>query len=140
MTFFVGIHAYAFLGSMSFQYPTVSGNETTIEGTAPALNSVVDTVIEPFLVNAGAVLTHEAFNIGGVDVGLWFNGTAYLFLGTNLGSGTGYVPWGSIGLNTVTSNDTSQVQRIFSVTQNTNITGFNFRPYGIGIYTVTPPA
>jgi hypothetical protein len=127
-------------GSMSFQYPTVSGNETTIEGTAPALNSVVDTVIEPFLVNAGAVLTHEAFNIGGVDVGLWFNGTAYLFLGTNLGSGTGYVPWGSIGLNTVTSNDTWQVQRIFSVTQNTNITGFNFRPYGIGIYTVTPPA
>ena len=125
---------------MSFQYPTVTGNETTIEGTAPALTFVFDTVIQPFLVNPEAVLTHEVFNIGGVDVGLWYNGTAYLFLGANLGSTAGYVPWASIGLNTVTSNDTSQVQRIFSITQNTNVTGFNFRPFGVGIYTVTPPA
>ena len=101
---------------------------------------VVDTVIQPFLVDPEAVLAHEVFNVDGVDAGLWYNGTAYLFLGANLGGTEVHVPWASVGLSTVTSNDTSQVERIFSVSQNTNVTGFNFRPFGVGIYTVIPPA
>jgi len=127
-------------GSMSFQYPTVTGNETTIEGTSVAFTSIVGSVISSFLVNPDVTVTHEVYNIDGTDCGLWYNGTAYLFLGANFNASETHVPWASVGLTTVTSNDTSQVQRIFSVTQNTNVTGFNFRPGGIGIYTVTPPA
>lgn len=131
------MYAHISLAAMSFQYPTTTGNETTIEGTAPAMTKIVSEAIQPFLVDPDA--THEVFNYGGVDVGLWYNGTAYLFLGTNLNNTEVHVPWDAVGLGKLTSNDTSQLQRIFSVTQNTNVTGFNFRPGGVGIYTATPP-
>ena len=134
-----GIHAHDCPGSMSFQYPTVTGNETTIEGTAPAFTGLVGSLITSFLVNPDVTVTHEVYNIQGVDAGVWFNGTAYLFLAANLNNTEIHVAWADVGLSAVTSNDTSQVQRYFSVTQNTNVTGFNFRPGGIGIYTVTPP-
>lgn len=122
---------------MSFQYPTVTGNSTTIEGTSVAFTRVIAEYVQPFIVNPK--VTHETYNVDGVDAGIWWNGTAYLILVANLNTTIVYVPWASVGLHGITSNDTSQLQRIFSVTQNTNVTGFNFRPGGIGIYTATPP-
>ncbi|KAI9457834.1 hypothetical protein HD554DRAFT_2177530 [Boletus coccyginus] len=124
-------------GSMSFQYPTVTGNSTTIEGTSVAFTRVVAEYVQPFI--ADPKVKHETYDVNGVDAGIWWNGTAYLILVANLNTTTVHVPWASVGLHGITSNDTSQVQRIFSVTQNTNVTGFNFRPGGIGIYTATPP-
>jgi hypothetical protein len=124
-------------GSISFQYPTTTGNSTTIEGTAATLTGIIAQTIQPFLVDPEA--THETFFIGGVDASLWHNGTAYLLLVANLNTTEQvYVPWGDVGLGKVT-NATKQVQRILSVEQNTNATGLNFRPGGIGIYTATPP-
>ncbi|KAG8215344.1 hypothetical protein J3R82DRAFT_8939 [Butyriboletus roseoflavus] len=123
-------------GSISFQFPTTSGNVETIEGTAQNVTTVVTQAIQPFIVDPKA--THETFNIKGVDAGLWYNGTAYLLLVANYNSSSVYVPWGEVGLGKVT-NATTQVQRILSVSQNTNATGLNFRPGGIGIYTATPP-
>ncbi|KAG2130341.1 hypothetical protein DEU56DRAFT_740724, partial [Suillus clintonianus] len=43
-----------------------------------------------------------------------------------------YVPWKDVGLGAIT-NVTTQLQRVFSVSQNTNATGLNFRPGGIMI-------
>lgn len=101
------------------------------------LTHLITNTIQPFLVDPEA--THETFNIGGVDAGLWNNGTAYLLLVANLNTTKAvYVPWGDVGLGKVT-NATTQVQRILSVSQNTNATGLNFLPGGIGIYTATPP-
>ena len=121
---------------MSFQYPTTTGNVTTIEGTATTLTRIFAETVQPFIANANA--THETFNVGGVDAGLWNNGTAYLLLVANFNQSEVYVPWGDVGLGKVT-NATTQIQRILSVSQNTNATGLNFRPGGIGIYTATPP-
>lgn len=131
------MHADMSPAAISFQYPITTGNETTIEGTAPPLTKVVGETVQPFIVNPYA--TRETFNVGGVDVGLWHNGTAYLFLGVNLNDVEVHIPWASVGLGTLTSNATSQIQRIFSISQNLDTTGFNFRPGGLGIYTVTPP-
>ncbi|KAF9238634.1 hypothetical protein BU15DRAFT_88279 [Melanogaster broomeanus] len=113
-----------------------TGNTTTIEGTAPGFTGVVTSVIQPFLVDPTA--TFQGFEYGGVDAGLWYNSTAYLLIVTNLEGNEVYVPWGAVGLGAIT-NSTTQVQRIFSVSQNTNATGLNFRPGGVGIYTATPP-
>jgi hypothetical protein len=141
-----GIHAHASPGSISYQYPTTTGNIETIEGTAPAFTSVVARVIQSFISNPEVTVTHQTFNAGGVDAGLWYNGTAYLLLVANLNSSESsgallpaYVPWADVGLGMVTSNDTSQIQRIFTNLQTTNVTGLKFKTYGIGIYTVTPP-
>ncbi|KAF9221749.1 hypothetical protein BS17DRAFT_241786 [Gyrodon lividus] len=123
-------------GSISFQYPTTTGNVTTIEGTATNFTQIIAEFIQPFVVDPDAVF--ENFDYGGVDAGLWNNGTAYLLVVANLNNTEVYVPWGGVGLGKVT-NATTQVQRIFSVAQNTNATGLNFRPGGIGIYTATPP-
>ncbi|OAX36040.1 hypothetical protein K503DRAFT_331162 [Rhizopogon vinicolor AM-OR11-026] len=123
------------MGSKSFQYPTTTGSATTIEGTAVNVTALIKQVIQPFLVDPTA--THVTFNYQGVDAGLWHNSTAYLLLVSNMVNGSAYVPWGEVGLGWVT-NATTQVQRILSVSQNTNATGLNFRPGGIGIYTATP--
>ena len=123
-------------GSISFSYPTTTGNTTTIENTAENLTGVITQTIQPFLVNPRS--THATYYVQGVDAGLWYNGTAYLLLVVNNNPGEVYVPWGKVGLGHVT-NGTTQVQRILSVSQNSNATGLNFRPGGIGIYTATPP-
>ncbi|KIJ18323.1 hypothetical protein PAXINDRAFT_167512 [Paxillus involutus ATCC 200175] len=123
-------------GSISFQYPTTTGNTTTIEGTAQSFTKLVTEYIQPFIVDPKA--TYDVFNYGGVDAGLWGNGTAYLLIVVNLNSTAVYVPWDGVGLGGIT-NSTTELQRIFSVAQNTNVTGLNFRPGGIGIYTATPP-
>jgi len=122
---------------MSFQYPTVTGNETTIEGTAVAFTRVIAEYVQPFIANPKVTLA--TYNIDGVDASVWWNGTAYLFLSANLYNSIVHVPWASVGLQGIISNDTSQLRRIFSVTQNTNVTGFNYRPGGVGIYIATPP-
>ncbi|KAG0706208.1 hypothetical protein DFH29DRAFT_902647 [Suillus ampliporus] len=124
------------IGSKSFQYPTTTGNIETIEGTAVTLTVLTKDVLQPFMVDPNA--TFASYDYMGVDAGLWYNGTAYLLLVANLGNGTVYVPWTEVGLPASTTNATTQVQRIFSVSQNTNVTGLNFRPGGIGIYTATP--
>ena len=72
-----------------------------------------------------------------MDAGLWHNSTSFLLLVSHSVNSSVYVPWGKVGLGWVT-NGTTQVQRIFSVSQNTNATGLNFRPGGIAIYTATP--
>jgi hypothetical protein len=123
-------------GSMSFQYPTTTGNVSTIEGTATNFTVILAETIQPFVVDPTATFVN--YNYMGVDAGLWNNGTAYLLVVANLNGTEVYVPWGEVGLGKVT-NATTQVQRIFSVAQNTNATGLNFRPGGIGIYTATPP-
>lgn len=127
-------------GSISFQYPTTTGNTTTIEGTAADLTPIITKTIQPFIVDPYA--TFESFNVQGIDAGLWYNGTAYLLLVANLNvtstAFTLFVPWGDVGLGAVT-NVTTQVQRYLSVGQNTNATGLRFMSGGIGIYTATPP-
>ncbi|KAG9310943.1 hypothetical protein JVU11DRAFT_8817 [Chiua virens] len=121
---------------MSFQYPTTTGNVSTIEGTAFNLTRVIAQTVQPFLVDPEA--TYESFNVNGVDVGLWNNGIAYLLLVANFNRFEVHVLWHEVGLGTVT-NATTQVQRHFSVFQNFDMNGLNFRPGGIGIYTATPP-
>ncbi|KAG2757736.1 hypothetical protein P692DRAFT_20813807 [Suillus brevipes Sb2] len=124
------------LGSKSYQYPTTTGNVTTIEGTATNLTVLISQFIQPFIVDPNA--TYASYDYLGVDAGLWHNGTAYLLLVANLVNAEVYVPWKEVGLGSIT-NATTQLQRVFSVSQNTNATGLNFRPGGIGIYTATPP-
>jgi len=99
------------------------------------VTQLIKQVIQPFLVDPTA--TRTIYNYDGVDAGLWHNSTAYLLLVSNTVNASAYVPWGEVGLGWVT-NATTQVQRILSVSQNTNATGLNFRPGGIGIYTATP--
>ncbi|KAG2078440.1 hypothetical protein BDR04DRAFT_311283 [Suillus decipiens] len=124
------------LGSKSYQYPTTSGNVTTIEGTATNLTVVIKDYVQPFLVDPNA--TYANYDYLGVDAGLWHNGTAYLLIVANLVDAILYVPWKDVGLGSIT-NATTQVHRIYSTEQTTNATGLNFLPGGIGIYTVTPP-
>lgn len=121
---------------MSFQFPTTSGNVTTIEGTAQNVTFVFTETIQPYIVNPN--VTIETFNVKGVDASLWNNGTAYMLLVANFNGSQVYVPWSDVGLGAIT-NVTTQVQRILSVNQNTNETGLNFLPNGIGIYTADPP-
>ncbi|KAF8440010.1 hypothetical protein L210DRAFT_857297 [Boletus edulis BED1] len=123
-------------GSISFKYPTTTGNTTTIEGTATALTVVIAETVQPFLVDPE--VTHETFSVGGVDAGLWDNGTAYLLLVTSFDAADVYVAWADVGLGEVTDG-TTQVQQIFSVGQTTNATGLNSCPGGIGVYVATPP-
>ncbi|KAG2360992.1 hypothetical protein BDR07DRAFT_1610424 [Suillus spraguei] len=82
--------------------------------------------------------TYANYDHLGVDAGLWHNGTAYLLVVANLVDAIVYVPWEDIGLGSIT-NATTQLERIFSVSQNSNATGLNFLPNGIGIYIATPP-
>ncbi|KAG2151026.1 uncharacterized protein EDB93DRAFT_317723 [Suillus bovinus] len=124
------------LGSKSFQYPTTTGNVSTIEGTATNLTVVIKNIVQPFIVDPNATSTH--YDYLGVDAGLWHNGTAYLLIVANLVNAQVYVPWKDVGLGSIT-NTTTQVERILSVSQNTNATGLNFLPGGIGIYIATPP-
>ncbi|KAG2117117.1 uncharacterized protein F5147DRAFT_604571 [Suillus discolor] len=124
------------LGSKSFQYPTTTGNVTTIEGTATNLTVIIKDIIQPFIVDPNA--TFATYDHLGVDAGLWHNGTAYLLIVANLVNAQVYVPWKDVGLGSIT-NTTTQVERILSVSQNTNATGLNFLPNGIGIYIATPP-
>ncbi|KAH7927582.1 hypothetical protein BV22DRAFT_1045276 [Leucogyrophana mollusca] len=122
------------LGAISFSYPTTTGNVTTIEGTATNFTGVISESVAPFLVDPSVNFTGYSYQ--GVDVGRWFNGSSSLLILANI-NGTGpYVPWAEVGLGWVT-NSTTQVQRVFSVSQNTNNTGFNFRPGGIGIWIAT---
>lgn len=124
------------LGSKSFQYPTTTGNVTTIEGTATNLTVIIKDIVQPFIVDPNATFT--TYDYLGVDAGLWHNGTAYLLIVANLVTAQVYVPWKDVGLGSIT-NTTTQVERILSVSQNTNATGLNFLPNGIGIYIATPP-
>ncbi|KAG1797108.1 uncharacterized protein HD556DRAFT_274370 [Suillus plorans] len=124
------------LGSKSFQYPTTTGNVTTIEGTATNLTVIITDIVQPFIVDPNATFT--TYDYLGVDAGLWHNGTAYLLIVANLVNAQVYVPWKDVGLGSIT-NTTTQVERILSVSQNTNATGLNFLPNGIGIYIATPP-
>ncbi|KAG1732635.1 uncharacterized protein EDB91DRAFT_664266 [Suillus paluster] len=124
------------LGSKSFQYPTTTGNITTIEEMAGNLTVLVKNFVQPFIVDPNA--TFASYDYKGVDAGVWHNGTAYLLLVTNLVNAGVFMPWTAFGLPASTTNATTQVQHIFSVSQNTSVTGLNVRPGGIGIYTVTP--
>ncbi|KAI6037979.1 hypothetical protein EDC04DRAFT_2070394 [Pisolithus marmoratus] len=123
------------MGSISYQYPTTTGNVTTIEGTATNLTGIITETIQPFLGNPRA--TFSVYNYYGVDAGLWYNGTMYLLLVANTVNEQVIVPWSAVGLGHLT-NETAQVQRIFSVAQNANSSSLNFKPGGIGIYTATP--
>ncbi|KIJ18327.1 hypothetical protein PAXINDRAFT_110821 [Paxillus involutus ATCC 200175] len=55
-------------GAISYQYPTTTGNVTTIEGTATNFTKLVTESIESFIVDPEAA--YEDFNYGGVDAGL----------------------------------------------------------------------
>jgi len=123
------------MGSKSFQYPTTTGNVTTIEGTATNVTVLIKEVIQPFVVDP--TVTHATYIYQGVDAGLWYNGTAYLLLVSNVLNETVYVPWEKVGLGWIT-NETTQVQRKFSVSLFNNITGLDMSPDGVGIYIVTP--
>ncbi|EIW76589.1 hypothetical protein CONPUDRAFT_76224 [Coniophora puteana RWD-64-598 SS2] len=122
-------------GIVSYQYPTTTGNVSTIEGTAADLNGLFAANIVPYLADPNAVFGGYQFD--GVDVGVWNNGTVYLLMAQNLNNGTQqpYVPFEAVGLGEV-SNATTQVQRVFSVNQKVNNTGLNFLPKGIGFYYV----
>ena len=129
-----GLHTHVYIpGSISFQYPTVTGNDTTIEGTAKNLTPIIAEIVQPWIVNG---TWHTTYLYQGVDAGLWYNNTDFLLLVANMNSSEVIVPWSGVGLSVVT-NATKQVQRIFSVAQNFDEHGLNFRPGGIGIYTAT---
>ncbi|KAF8125647.1 hypothetical protein EV363DRAFT_1402396 [Boletus edulis] len=109
---------------------------TSFSHGATALTVVIAETVQPFLVDPE--VTHETFNVGGVDAGLWDNGTAYLLLVTSFDAADVYVAWADVGLGEVTDG-TRQVQQIFSVGQTTNASGLNSCPGGIGVYVATPP-
>ncbi|KAH7906070.1 hypothetical protein BJ138DRAFT_1117903 [Hygrophoropsis aurantiaca] len=118
------------MGTISFSYPTTTGNVTTIEGTATNFTGVIADNVAPFLVDPTVDFT--GYTHDGVDIGKWNNGTVSLLVVANI-NGTGpYVPWTAMGLDASTTN--ASIVRVFSVNQNTNVTGFNFRPGGIGIW------
>ncbi|KAG2044534.1 hypothetical protein BDR03DRAFT_908950 [Suillus americanus] len=129
------------LGSKSYQYPTTTGNVSSIEGTATSLTVLFQDYVQPFLVDPNATFVNH--NYQGVDAGLWYNGTSYLLLVVNMNSTQSdiYVPYQDIGLGWIT-NATKQVQRVFSVYENPaasgNLTGTTFEPGGIGIHIATP--
>lgn len=125
-------HADASSGSISFQYPTKT---IDAQSTAPELTAVIAETIQPFLVDPE--VTHATFSVGGVDVGSWDNGTAYLLLVANLDEEQVYVSWSDVGLGEMI-NATAQVRSVFSVGQTMNATGLNVGPGGIGVYTSTP--
>ncbi|KAI9571954.1 hypothetical protein HD554DRAFT_2326703 [Boletus coccyginus] len=126
-------------GAISFQYPTTTNNVTTIEGTAPAFTRIITQYVQPFIANP--TVTHATYNISGVDASVWWNGTTYLILGANFNvtAENVHVPWATIGLKGITSNDTSQLHRIYTVSQIPDASGFNFGSNGVTIYTATPP-
>ncbi|KAG1795214.1 hypothetical protein EV424DRAFT_1570796, partial [Suillus variegatus] len=121
--------------SKSFQYPTTTGNAMPIEGTATNLTVIITDIVQPFIVDPSA--TFATYDSLGVDAGLWHNSTAYLLIVANLVNAQVYVPWKDVGLGSIT-NTTTQEEQILSVSQNTNATGLNFLPNGIGIYIATP--
>jgi hypothetical protein len=127
------------LGSKSFQYPTTTNNESTIEGTAASLTFLIQDYVQPFMVDPNA--TFASYEYQGVDAGLWFNGTSYLLLVVNMNSSQVYAPYQDLGLGWIT-NATEQVQRVFSVfevpTASGNLTGTTFQAGGIGIHIATP--
>jgi hypothetical protein len=127
------------LGSKSYQYPTTTGNVSTIEGTAAALTVLIQQYVQPFLVDPNA--TFSRYNYQGLDAGLWYNGTSYLLLVVNMNSADVYAPYRDLGLGWIT-NATAQVQRVFSVYElpanSGNLTGTTFQPGGIGIHIATP--
>ncbi|KAG1763131.1 hypothetical protein EV702DRAFT_1158845 [Suillus placidus] len=119
-----------------FQYTTTTGNTTTIEGTATNRTVLINDFVQPFIVDTER--TFASYDYQGVDAGLWHNGTAYCSSVTNLVNANVYVPWKDVGLGSIT-NATTQLQHIFLCPQDTNATGLNFLPGGIGIYTAPPP-
>jgi len=127
------------LGSKSYQYPTTTGNVSTIEGTATDLTVLIKQYVQPFLVDPNA--TSARYNYQGLDAGLWYNGTSYLLLVVNMNSADVYAPYRDLGLGWIT-NATAQVQRVFSVYElpanSGNLTGTTFQPGGIGIHIATP--
>ncbi|KAG1886003.1 hypothetical protein F4604DRAFT_1969065 [Suillus subluteus] len=129
------------LGSKSYQYPTATGNVSSIEGTAASLTVLIKDYVQPFLVDPNA--TSVRYNYQGVDAGLWYNGTSYLVLLVNMDNTESniYVPYQDIGLGWIT-DATKQVQRVFSVyevpTAPNNLTGVTFQPGAIGIHIATP--
>ncbi|KAG2076804.1 hypothetical protein BDR04DRAFT_1089043 [Suillus decipiens] len=127
------------IGSKSFQYPTATGNESSIEGTATDLTGPIQQYVQPFLVNPN--VTFATYDYQSVDAGVWYNGTSYLLIVVNMNNFQIYAPFQDIGLGWVT-NATEQVQRIFSVyelpTSPGNLTGTTFESGGIGIYIATP--
>lgn len=127
------------IGSKSYQYPTTTNNETSIEGTAVGLTVLIQNYVQPFLVDPNA--TSTSYNYQGVDAGVWYNGTSYLLVVVNLNSTQVYAPYQDIGLGWIT-NATKQVQRVVSIyeipTASGNLTGITFEPGGIGIHIATP--
>lgn len=127
------------LGSKSYQYPTTTNNETSIEGTASALTVLIQKYVQPFLVDPNA--TSTSYNYQGVDAGVWYNGTSYLLVVVNMNSTQVYAPYEDIGLGWIT-NATKQVQRVVSIyeipTASGNLTGITFESGGIGVHIATP--
>ncbi|KAI6003487.1 hypothetical protein F5J12DRAFT_155331 [Pisolithus orientalis] len=121
-------------GSMSYQYPTTTGNSTTIEGTAMILTNIITEYVQPYLVRPQVAYSLHSY--GSVDAGVWYDGTSYLLIAANVNGTETFVPWGSLGLGKVT-NAAAQVQARFSVGQPFNDTGLTSTPTGVGIYTVT---
>ncbi|KAG1774025.1 hypothetical protein EV702DRAFT_1280913 [Suillus placidus] len=127
------------IGSKSYQYPTTTNNQTTIEGTAAYLTVLIQNYVQPFMVDPNATLVNYRYQ--GVDAGVWYNGTSYLLLVVNMNNSQVYAPYQNMGLGWIT-NATKQVQRVFSVfeipTASGNLTGITFQPGGIGIHIATP--
>ncbi|KAI6169075.1 hypothetical protein EDD17DRAFT_1525052 [Pisolithus thermaeus] len=121
-------------GSMSYQFPTTSGNSTTIEGTASILTNVITDYVQPYLVRPQ--VTQTIYSYEGIDASVWHDGSSYLVIVANVNGTETIVPWASIGLGKVT-NAAAQVHEHFSVGQPFNDTGFDSTPSGVGIYTVT---
>ncbi|KAI6099015.1 hypothetical protein F5141DRAFT_1144020 [Pisolithus sp. B1] len=121
-------------GSMSYQFPTTSGNSTTIEGTASILTNIITEYVQPYLVRPK--VTQTIYSYEGIDASVWYDGSSYLVIVANVNGTETIVPWASIGLGKVT-NATAQVHAHFSVGQPFNSTGFDSTPSGVGIYTVT---
>ncbi|KAI6003339.1 hypothetical protein EDC04DRAFT_2611761 [Pisolithus marmoratus] len=111
-------------GSMSFQYPTTTGNSTTIEGTAAILTDIIAENVQPYLVRPE--VTYSLYSYGGIDAGVCCQREQY----------GDFRALGSIGLGKVT-NVATQVQEHFSVAQPFNDTGLTSTPMGVGIYTIT---
>ncbi|KAG1740610.1 hypothetical protein EDB19DRAFT_1828425 [Suillus lakei] len=104
----------------SFTHGAIANDIETIKGTAIYLNVIITDVVQPFIADPNASFASYDYQDG-----LRYNGTAYLLIVANLGNAQVHVPWNEIGLP-ITTNATTQLQRILFIDSNTNVTGRRF--------------
>lgn len=83
-------------GCMSFRYPTIKGNVTTIKTAKNLTGNIIAENIQPFLVNLEAAYATYGYTSNSVDASLWHNRTACLLV-MNMNKTEVIMPWSAGG-------------------------------------------